>query len=439
MSVSTKLSPATDQGAQAQPSQSSKILDIQVLRGISILAVLACHLSITPTVLSLLPVKVTLPLYLGVEIFFVVSGFVIVRSLINDGFSTPRFLVKRAFRLTPAVLVFLAISAALNLLLRNMNLPDWPRGFFSTNWDDFYRQASGVTYGYFLLLDGPKTYMNGAMWSLSVEDQFYAVLALVCAGTVFAFGRRPGLVLAILFVGAISTYLAILSLRFAVLARLDIVATTPWWFRYLVHWRFDFLALGVAIGLALPLIQRRIVTTFQHAGNFLSPWLLILPFTVAAFCESPEAKRQPLLYGIGYPFAGVAFGLLVSLAATGRAFPFRDGLVYQTMVYLGNRSYSLYLLHFPVFVITWLVTYWCFPMVFTNALAYGTSQLVLTVLILLPLTEFVFRWVELPLTRFGPDLAMRMKERSVSADESRTKARVRSNVVPAMVPARGAT
>jgi peptidoglycan/LPS O-acetylase OafA/YrhL len=51
-------------------------------------------------------------LFLGVEIFFVISGYVMTLALFKDGFRGGRFLAKRVFRLTPVLLVFLAASYA---------------------------------------------------------------------------------------------------------------------------------------------------------------------------------------------------------------------------------------------------------------------------------------------------------------------------------------
>ena len=62
---------------------SNKIEDLQVLRGVSILFVLLQHLSITSAIFALTPKRIELPFFLGVEIFFVISGYVIYKSLLK--------------------------------------------------------------------------------------------------------------------------------------------------------------------------------------------------------------------------------------------------------------------------------------------------------------------------------------------------------------------
>ncbi len=58
-----------------------------------------------------------MPFFLGVEIFFVISGYLVTLSLSKDEFHGPHFFVKRVFRLMPAVLVFLVFTLALNVFI----------------------------------------------------------------------------------------------------------------------------------------------------------------------------------------------------------------------------------------------------------------------------------------------------------------------------------
>ena len=89
--------------------------DIQVLRGIAILLVLAVHWSLGTLVFQRLGLNN--PGWIGVELFFVVSGFVVVRSFERSAFDLGRFANARAFRLFPALALMLALALVANPVL----------------------------------------------------------------------------------------------------------------------------------------------------------------------------------------------------------------------------------------------------------------------------------------------------------------------------------
>jgi peptidoglycan/LPS O-acetylase OafA/YrhL len=91
--------------------------DIQVLRAIACLMVILHHVSITHTTLRTLPGELESPFWMGVELFFVISGFVVTRSLLGKNTSAVAFLLRRFFRLTPAIIAFLAFSLCTFLLI----------------------------------------------------------------------------------------------------------------------------------------------------------------------------------------------------------------------------------------------------------------------------------------------------------------------------------
>ena len=84
--------------------------DIQILRALASSMVILQHLSLTSTLFAKLPGLLTMPFYLGVELFFVISGYVVTRSLFSRDSHAVAFLVRRFYRLTPAIMVFLLFS-----------------------------------------------------------------------------------------------------------------------------------------------------------------------------------------------------------------------------------------------------------------------------------------------------------------------------------------
>jgi peptidoglycan/LPS O-acetylase OafA/YrhL len=84
--------------------------------------VIAQHLDLTTWLFDRLPVSATMPFYLGVELFFVISGFVVTRSLLTHSSDAGAFMVRRVLRLTPAMLVVIGLSLLALVLISA--LPD---------------------------------------------------------------------------------------------------------------------------------------------------------------------------------------------------------------------------------------------------------------------------------------------------------------------------
>lgn len=381
-----------------------KISDLQVLRGISILMVLVCHLSISSTLLAMLPVKIHAPFFLGVEIFFILSGYVVFNTLVRDGFHAGRFFTRRAFRLYPPIVAFMAVTWGIDAVLRHSSIPveAIPPGMLMGD-GDFARRSLAVLSGTFILNPGPAPHSFGAMWSLSVEFQFYAAAFLLCVALVHL-GRVPQRWFLRLLVALCTTVFALtLAMRVGVLQGYQAEAHAPRWLFYCMVWRFDFLALGVMVAG----LEMRFGAAFdrgiQSLGNYLSPWLLLLPLAAMSLCETPftTVANKPLMIGFGFPFAAVCFAGLVLIASRNQAFPATRGRVYRGLEWLGDRSYTIYLLHFPVFILAWMAMYLGRPSLFGSPVGFGVAQVALVTVILAPLCELVYRGMELPCIEYG--------------------------------------
>lgn len=383
----------------------SKITDIQVLRGISILAVLFHHLSLSAILLGKFPKQINMPFYLGVELFFVISGYVVTMSLSKDNFNGLKFLVKRVFRLVPAILLFLAACfLIMNHIRLSPAIPDPLKALFIIPEAAFFDQAWGILGAYFIMMDTPKSYMNGAMWSLSVEDQFYAAIAVLSLFAMMT--RRLTRVPAKWWVVAVSASLFVLLFRMRVHILLSnhSHAKETGFVHYLVHWKFDFLPVGVLLAMFDLSFPGRVAKYLKDRGPAFTGYLFLLPCAVVAICESAFEQHARMLTGVGLPFTLLCFALLVLLAGNQCAFPQSHGRIYRFLEYMGNRSYTFYLFHFPIMVVAWIIIFRWVPWGLKSPIRYSAAQLGITIALLTPLVEMIYRFVELPLTRFGKNL-----------------------------------
>jgi peptidoglycan/LPS O-acetylase OafA/YrhL len=104
------------------------------------------------------------------------------------------------------------------------------------------------------------------------------------------------------------------------------------------------------------------------------------------------------------PLTLICYGFLVLLAGNNCAFPTSKGIIYRALVWIGNRSYSYYVFHFPILLLTWLILFKWFPTALTPPMHYAKIQAAIAIPLLVLTVEPIYRWVELPLTRFGKRL-----------------------------------
>ena len=392
-------------------AQSQKVGDIQVLRAVAISMVLFQHLSLSHTLWNQLDVKLSRPFWAGVELFFVISGVVVTKSVLDRPLAPFSFLLRRAFRLFPAILLFFVVSGLICLLAAAQ--PDtWGGKNFGASLPSFIGAGLSILGGYLINIPGPKLYMNGAMWSLSVEFQFYAAFAVII-GCLCLVRVRGASARSVLFAGAIALYLAVLVQRIGILIGHDLLQNPI--IAYIRAWRMDFMLLGVIVA-ALPLRPVRF-------GTAVSPFLLLIPLFAVGLSEevlAPGAK--PMLHGFATPLMGLSFAALLYLARSESAYPGKESPIYRAMGWLGDRSYSLYLLHFPIMAFVWFVFLWFAPWVFNGAITYGLAQTIVVVPLAVIAAHLSFEFVEKPAIKFGQGLLENFGHPKIAAEPETAQA-----------------
>ncbi len=365
---------ATKAGASATSAQGKapfRAPGLDGVRALAVLAVLAFHESL-PWLRGG---------FLGVDMFFVLSGYLITDILATRfgrdrrvGLST--FWQRRARRLLPALGVMLVtVTAAVAVLEPDERTSLRPALLgavtYTSNWWQAFTKQS-----YFDLYGPPPPFQH--LWSLAVEEQFYLLWPLLLTVILIAL-RRPVLRALVAWFGAFLSALLMLAIY--------VPGSDP----SLVYYGTDTHASGLMIGSALALTwplakvaaaKARVRVVLDVAGL---AGLAVLGWSMWHFSGS-----NPAVYPFGLVLAALAAGALV-LAATapGRI---AAALSWRPLRWLGVRSYGIYLWHWPVIAITTGV-----------AVRAATSLPARAIETLLPIgiAAASWRWLEEPILRNG--------------------------------------
>jgi FkbM family methyltransferase len=391
-----------------------KNMHIQLMRALAILMVLWAHLSISNSVLMHLPFPIANPGWIGVELFFVVSGYVVTQSFERGAFSVAGFAVRRLFRLYPLLLLFLATTVFVKLVC-DLLVPAAPP-LFSPTFETMIHQTLAMLFAYHPTVEWGSTFSNSALWSLTVELRFYAALALLVGVLNLIYtdtrSHRRSILIAALIVcaiGIVARVLACFGITFTVG---DVIISKM----------YEFIALGVIIALMPAALGERIARAAKPAV-----WpLLFATVALVAAIGSPysHSARGPVAFQLTMLVLGVVFALLFIVGVSSRAWHLAPR-VQAFADFFGERSYALFLLHLPVFNIAWALGqylgfdggYWQWPL----------FQLVVSTLLLAPLVEAAHRWIELPMIETGKSVSAWLRRAGIGLvrpQATRTSARV---------------
>ena len=300
--------------------------DIQGLRAIAVIAVLLFH--VWPGVV---PAG-----FVGVDVFFVISGFLITGLLLREiertgSISLLDFYERRVRRLLPAAVFVLLVVALATPLLPETRWAETAvaiaaSALYVENW-----HLSWLAIDYFGA-ENPASPVQH-YWSLSIEEQFYVVWPLVMIGVAgFALHTARDLrkCLFIVLAGISAVSLA---------ASIALTATTPETAYFVTHTRIWELGLGGLLAFAPPL-------TWSNRTNELARATGIAAILIACFAFSPGTAFPG--YAAILPTAGAAL-IILAVPATG-GWSIERLLALRPMQYLGDMSYSIYLWHWPIIV-----------------------------------------------------------------------------------------
>lgn len=294
----------------------SYIGSIDGLRAMAVLAVLAYH---SETVLSSGPAGVG-----GVDIFFVVSGFVITRSLAPEilrdrAINYRRFYARRAVRLMPALLAVVLVSSTVWWALLGADAKFWVEA------------AVAVLYltPFYLLFNGSAEIFNHT-WTLGVEEYFYIVLP---AGLVAMAGWRWSRRLQI----AVLLGCALMPLGFLAIAR--ILTEEPSLFL-----NYFLRAGGLFLGCAAAVVCERRPQTLKNPQVWAMFGMLFILIGMALL-------GRPRIGGFAFLTIDIATAALLLALAQERRGAVSRALSVWPLRYLGKISYEIYLWHLPAILL----------------------------------------------------------------------------------------
>jgi peptidoglycan/LPS O-acetylase OafA/YrhL len=285
--------------------------------------------------------------YLGVDLFFVISGFLITSLIAREVEATGRlnlgaFYWRRARRLLPASLLMAAVVVIAAAGLAPDALPRLRRDVvaslaYVTNWELLHSKIS-----YFDTMGRPPLMQH--LWSLAIEEQFYLLWAPLSLFVLPRFGPRRLAVVAVLTAVASVVTMGWLATSMGYPERGD---PSRLYFGTDTH-GFSLLT-GAAFGL-----RRRPLPGTGRAGFAarMIGWLLgLTALGNIIFLFARMGEDTPLLYPWGFLVAA-ATGVVLVATATHPGIAFGRLLDNAPMRWLGARSYSIYLWHWPVFMMT---------------------------------------------------------------------------------------
>ena len=316
--------------------------------------------------------------FIGVEVFFVVSGFLITSLLIDEQHvsgkvSLKQFWIRRARRLLPALFTMLITSLVAVTFFAKDSAPDFRQdvlpalGYFSNWWQIYF-----VDTPYFAANSLP---MLRHLWSLAVEEQWYVLWPIAF---VFVLGNKRiprcisavviGLLAAAVMVGTALAFTADNETRINFLYLSTITRSS-----------------GLLLGAALACVWhpwKKAVVRFARVRSGFADVLALGALATLGYISAFIHVADEQLYMGGLAAATVASAVIIAVVVRSGKSLVKRVLSVPLLVEIGRRSYGLYLWHWPIFVVTG-------ARLSSIRLAYALTATVI-------INEFVYQFIETP-------------------------------------------
>lgn len=316
--------------------------------------------------------------FIGVEVFFVVSGFLITSLMIDEQHvsgkvSLKQFWIRRARRLLPALFTMLIASLVAVTFFAKDSAPDFRQdvlpalGYFSNWWQIYF-----VDTPYFAANSLP---MLRHLWSLAVEEQWYVLWPIAF---VFVLGNKRipkwisavviGLLAAAVMVGTALAFTADNETRINFLYLSTITRSS-----------------GLLLGAALACVWhpwKKAVVRFAKVRSGFADVLALGALATLGYISAFIHVADEQLYMGGLAAATVASAVIIAVVVRSGKSLVKRALSFPLLVEIGRRSYGLYLWHWPIFVVTG-------ARLSSIRLAYALTATVI-------INEFVYQFIETP-------------------------------------------